>query len=98
MEPVLLAMSFGDVAEMIRTEVADKALYEPLVRPAVLVGSGILYVAAALLLRFLMREQQPFSLKQTMRLYNVVQVAVCGYMTYGTTSPSPIVACTLAQP
>eukprot|EP00730_Choanoeca_flexa_P012221 TRINITY_DN3689_c0_g1_i1.p1 TRINITY_DN3689_c0_g1~~TRINITY_DN3689_c0_g1_i1.p1 ORF type:complete len:297 (+),score=50.52 TRINITY_DN3689_c0_g1_i1:67-957(+) len=69
--------------KMIVTETADKAVYAPLVEPTVLIGSGVVYVIVALLLHRIMRDRSPFSLKQSMRIYNVVQVAVCSYMTIG---------------
>ncbi|EDQ87885.1 uncharacterized protein MONBRDRAFT_37774 [Monosiga brevicollis MX1] len=69
--------------QMVLTETADAAVYGPLVEPAVLVASGALYVIAALLLHKTMRNQKPMDLKGLMRVYNLVQVAVCGYMTYG---------------
>eukprot|EP00045_Choanoeca_perplexa_P008698 m.81821 g.81821 ORF g.81821 m.81821 type:complete len:294 (-) comp14582_c0_seq1:856-1737(-) len=95
-------MVSNQVWTMIQTEIANKAVYEHLVQPVVLVGSGLLYVVIALLLHYLMRDRSPFSLKQTMRVYNVIQVAVCGYMTYGllqeTSRAQPVVISGITLP
>ena len=68
---------------MFQLEQADKAVYGGWVEPRVLIGSGLVYVFLALGLYERMKKAKAMDLKHTMRVYNLVQVAVCAYMTIG---------------
>ena len=57
--------------------------YEDLVQPPVLVASGIVYLAVALGLYKIMRDRPAFELKIPMMIYNLIQIVVCGAMTFG---------------
>jgi len=61
----------------------DEAWIQSMLSPLVVCGLPVLYVASVLLGAFYMRTREPFGLKGVMRVYNVVQIVTCTYMTIG---------------
>ena len=56
---------------------------DALCTPFALVLQSVVYLLGVYLLWKAMATRAPFECKQIMRVYNVAQIAVCGYMTIG---------------
>jgi hypothetical protein len=52
----------------------------------VLVGSSVAYLVLIKILSTLMANREAFVCREIMILYNLVQIALCGYMTIGITT------------
>lgn len=65
-------------------DVQDRnSVYYQLWRPETCIASIVLYLATIKILNVVMREREAFQLKGAMKLYNLAQVLLCGYMCYG---------------
>lgn len=79
-----MAPSVFDVAALGHKGMKYYPQYDFLVRPAVLYGPPIAYVVCALIGHFAMRERKPPAwVNSAMRVYNVGQILLCAYMTWG---------------
>lgn len=55
------------------------------VSPAVLVGSSLAYLLLVKVLSTYMANRAAFECREVMIIYNIAQIALCGYMTVGIT-------------
>eukprot|EP00037_Helgoeca_nana_P014128 m.131103 g.131103 ORF g.131103 m.131103 type:complete len:291 (+) comp22405_c0_seq1:231-1103(+) len=60
--------------------------YAAFCSPMVLVGSSVAYLVLIKILSTLMANREAFVCREIMILYNLVQIALCGYMTIGITT------------
>ena len=56
------------------------------VSPSVLIGSSIAYLLLIKMLSSFMASREPFKCREIMIAYNIVQIVLCGYMTFGISS------------
>lgn len=59
------------------------------VKPPVLIASGVIYVIVFVSLYYAMRNFEPMVLRTPMRVYNLAQVGLCLYMSYGILATYP---------
>jgi hypothetical protein len=64
-------------------EMLFEHLIPMLYEPGALVFQAVAYLLLVFLLKGVMRSREPMECKGIMRIYNVVQIVVCSYMTYG---------------